>query len=69
MEGKNYYLSEKEKQVLEYFCKGLTPKEVAEEMHLTIHTIQYHQRSIINKLQVKKAIDIVPFAREHQLCV
>ncbi|NJL73867.1 MAG: response regulator transcription factor [Saprospiraceae bacterium] len=36
--------------MLNYLTKGLTNKEIAEQIHLSIETVKSHLKSIYNKL-------------------
>jgi len=45
-------ISIRENQVLVLLAKGLTVKEVANELHLSHHTIVSHKKSLFDKLNV-----------------
>lgn len=45
-------LSAREEEVLTYIAKGLNRTEVAEVLHLSVHTITTHVRSIYAKLDI-----------------
>lgn len=45
-------LTEREKEVLELLCKGLTNSEIAEILIVTPHTIKAHVMSILKKFNV-----------------
>ncbi|MBQ9073433.1 MAG: response regulator transcription factor, partial [Muribaculaceae bacterium] len=45
-------LSEREKEIISCVAKGLTNKEIADELCLSVHTITTHRRNIANKLQI-----------------
>ncbi|MBF0198979.1 MAG: response regulator transcription factor [Planctomycetes bacterium] len=49
---KDYKLSDREIEVLRCMADGLIKKEIAHELHLSIHTINSHIRSIYAKLHV-----------------
>jgi len=38
-----------EKRIVEHICRGDTNREIAEKLHLSIHTIKTHLRSIMRK--------------------
>lgn len=58
----NFHLTEREKQVLEYVCKGFTYKEIAYELHITYHTVHYYYKNLLKKLKIKKSRDLIVFA-------
>jgi len=51
-EKKEYGLSEREKQILDFMVKGLTKPRIAEQILLSPHTIDFHVRNVYRKLQV-----------------
>ena len=48
----DYGLTPRERQILEALVKGLTKKEIAAQLDVSFHTVDFHQRSIYQKLQV-----------------
>ncbi len=50
--AKDYGLSEREREVLEWMVKGLAKKEIADRLSLSYHTVDNHLRSIYSKLHV-----------------
>ncbi len=51
-EKQGYGLSLREREVLELMVQGKIKKEIAEQLHLSYHTVDNHLRSIYSKLQV-----------------
>lgn len=47
-----YNLSQREMEVIELVCNGLTNKEIAEKLFLSPHTIKSHLKRIFSKLMV-----------------
>jgi len=58
----NFQLSPREKEVLDKICGGNTPKEIAYELELSLHTVQEYLRSVMRKLKVNRTTDLVVFA-------
>ncbi len=52
-------LSERENEVLQFIAKGITVKEVSEEMSLSKHTVTKHLKNIYSKLHVNNKIEAV----------
>ncbi|MEO0414394.1 MAG: response regulator transcription factor [Verrucomicrobiota bacterium] len=51
-ESRDYGLTDREKEVLEQMVKGLTKKEIADQLDLSFHTVDKHIRGIYSKLHV-----------------
>ena len=58
-------LTNKENSVLKYVCKGLTNKNIAEELNVTDYTIKKHVSSILHKLNLKSRKDIIIYAKDN----
>ncbi len=64
-----YHLSPREKDVLHKVCSGLTIKEIAYDLKLSIHTVQYYHRTVMSKLKVKRTSDLIVFAMQNGLYI
>ncbi len=64
-----YHLSPREKEVLHKVCSGFTIKEIAYDMNLSVHTVQYYHRNVMNKLKVKRTSDLIVFAMQSGLYI
>jgi DNA-binding NarL/FixJ family response regulator len=62
-------LSPREKEVLQKVCSGQTMKEIAHELKLSVHTVQYYHRCVMDKLKVKRTTDLIVFAIQHKLYI
>ncbi|PWJ58385.1 DNA-binding NarL/FixJ family response regulator [Dyadobacter jejuensis] len=60
-----FQLSQREKDVLQSICQGKTIKEIADDLKLSSHTVQYYQRKIMKKFQVKRTMDMIVYAIKH----
>lgn len=52
-------LSERENEVLGYLTKGYSGKEIADKMHVSIHTVKSHMQRIYQKLHVRSRSEIM----------
>jgi DNA-binding NarL/FixJ family response regulator len=52
-------LSHREEEVLMLIAKGLTNKEIADQLNLTTNTIRAHVRNIYDKLHVQRRIEAI----------
>ena len=46
------HLTEREMNVLFYLAQGLTNEEIAEKLHISVHTVKAHLEAIYDKLAV-----------------
>ncbi len=54
-----YQISEREQEVLEHIAQGLTNKEVADALFLSVRTVDTHRRNLLKKLDAKNSVDMV----------
>lgn len=55
-------LSEREKEILKCVGKGLASKNIAEQLHISLHTVNRHRQNILEKLRVKNSIEALKVA-------
>lgn len=55
-------LSPRERAVVVGVVKGLSNKEIAEEMHVSVNTVMTHRRNIASKLQIHSAAGLTIYA-------
>ena len=60
-------LTERELEVLQYFCKGLTASEIAGKLFRSIKTIEAHRSKLLEKTSTKNTINLVLFAIRNKL--
>ena len=61
------FLTKRETDVLRCAAKGLGNREIAEELSLSVRTVQSHLRNIFNKLKVTSRIEAVLFGFKNGL--
>jgi DNA-binding NarL/FixJ family response regulator len=58
--------NEREKEIIQYICEGLTNKEIGERIFLSVRTVEGLRLKIIEKMDVKNTAGIIVYAiREH----
>ncbi|HWW68083.1 MAG TPA: response regulator transcription factor [Solirubrobacterales bacterium] len=67
IEGGCGELSEREREVLRLIALGHTNAEVAEQLYLSIRTVESHRASIQRKLGLSSRAELVRYALEHGL--
>ena len=60
-------LSQLEKEIVICVVKGMTNKEIAEKLFLSIHTVITHRRNISKKLQIHSAAGLTIYAIVNKL--
>lgn len=60
-------LTKREIEILNYICKGLSNSEIAEQLFLSIRTVEGHKSNLINKTGVKNTISLVMYALKNKL--
>lgn len=60
-------LTDREKEIIREVARGKSNKEIAECLHLSVHTIMTHRRNISAKLQIHSASGLTIFAILHNL--
>ena len=60
-------LSQREREVLHLIADGLSAKEVAVELSISTKTVEAHRTSLMRKLGVRKATELVRYALRHGL--
>jgi DNA-binding NarL/FixJ family response regulator len=55
-------LSDRELEVLRYIASGLSKKEIAERMHLSVKTVQNHADRMMQKIDIHDRVELARFA-------
>ena len=55
-------LTEREKEIVRCVTRGMSNKEIADKLFLSIHTVTTHRRNINNKLQIHSTAALAIFA-------
>jgi DNA-binding CsgD family transcriptional regulator len=53
MDKKPVTLTEREEEILKLLCNDLSLKEVADDLYISYHTVQFHVKSLKIKYDVK----------------
>lgn len=60
--AENENLSQREEEIIVGVVKGLTNKEIADKLCLSIHTVITHRRNVSRKLQIHSPAGLTIFA-------
>lgn len=58
-------LTEREQEVLKYVARGMSNKEIGEQLSISPHTVKAHLRSILDKLHLRGRVDAAAWAVRH----
>ena len=59
-----YKISEREFTVVQLICEGLTNKEIASELNISVNTVNNHVANIFSKMEVRSRIDLLKALKE-----
>lgn len=60
-------LSKREIEVLRYLSIGLTSKETAHILHLSVHTVNNHRKNMMSAARVQNMTELVCLAKQAQM--
>lgn len=60
-------LSQREKEIIGCVVKGMTNKEIADQLYISVHTVITHRRNITRKLQIHSAAGLTIYAIVNKL--
>jgi DNA-binding NarL/FixJ family response regulator len=59
---RSHGLTPRELEVLQHICAGLSNREIAEKLELSVNTVAVHRANIMNALGVHKTAELVVYA-------
>ena len=60
-------LSEREREILRLIGRGRLSKEIADELSISVHTVNTHRQRILGRLRVDNSMEAVRYAAERGL--
>ena len=60
-------LSQREKEIVVCIVRGMTNKEIAEKLFISVHTVMTHRKNITRKLQIHSAAGLTIYAIVNKL--
>ncbi|HRY99029.1 MAG TPA: response regulator transcription factor [Bacteroidales bacterium] len=55
-------LTDRERIILKHYAEGLTNKQIAERLFISVRTVESHKNHIMRKLELKTPVDLLKFA-------
>ncbi|MBR1793517.1 MAG: response regulator transcription factor [Bacteroidales bacterium] len=65
VETENYELTEREVDVLVLLAQGFSSKEIADQLNISIHTVNTHRKNITHKTGIKSVAGLAVYATLH----
>lgn len=63
----NLHLSEREVEVLQQICQGLSNHEIADKLHISKRTVDKHRANLLEKTGSKNTANLIMFALKHKM--
>ncbi|MFQ5340878.1 MAG: response regulator [Anaerolineae bacterium] len=60
-------LTRRETEVLQLIAQGYTNRQVAETLTISVRTVETHRANLMDKLGLRSRVELVRYAREHNL--
>jgi two-component system, NarL family, response regulator NreC len=60
-------LTSREEEVLKLIVQGYTNKQVADELGISVRTVEGHRANLTDKLGIRSRVDLLRYAREHHI--
>jgi len=57
-------LTERERDVMRLVAKGLPNKLIADELDISVRTVEVHRARVFDKMEVKSAVELANLLRE-----
>jgi DNA-binding NarL/FixJ family response regulator len=61
-DAKSVQISKREQEILNYVAMGKTSSEIADELFISVRTVQSHRSNIMQKLGIKNAAGLIRYA-------
>jgi DNA-binding NarL/FixJ family response regulator len=58
-------LTSRQREVLQFLAEGRTAKEIANLLHITSRTVEFHKGQILDQLKLKTTADLIKYALTH----
>ena len=58
-------LTPRQREVLQFLAEGRTAKEIANLLHITSRTVEFHKGQIMDQLKLKTTADLIKYALTH----
>jgi DNA-binding NarL/FixJ family response regulator len=59
-----FKITPRELEIMQLIAEGMETEEIAKKLFLSVHTVTTHRKNILNKLDLKNAVEVVNFLRK-----
>jgi len=66
-DGQNSKLTDRETEILQAITKGLTNQQLADDLHISVRTVEAHKSNIMKKLKINSTAELVVYAIKHKI--
>lgn len=66
-ENRQKSLSDREMEVFKLFAEGHSNREIAEQLFISVRTVETHKNNIMKKINIKTTVDLVKFAIKNNI--
>jgi len=66
-EKKEDQLTAREIEILRLFAEGMTNTEIADQLFISVRTVESHKNHIMQKLELKSTVDLIKFAIKNKI--
>lgn len=66
-EGQNNRLTDRETEILQAITKGMTNQQLADNLHISVRTVEAHKSNIMKKLKINSTAELVVYAIKHKI--
>lgn len=60
-------LTKREREILKYIAMEYSGPQIAEELHISINTVETHRKNLVRKTKSKGTIGLVKYAMKHDI--
>lgn len=65
--GDEVAFSDREQEILNLVCKGMSTKEIADKLFISSRTVEKHRANLMEKIGAKNIIEVIIYGLKHQL--
>lgn len=58
-------LTRREKEIIQKIADELSNQEIADDLYISLRTVETHRRNIMQKLKVKSVVSLIKYAAQH----
>jgi NarL family two-component system response regulator LiaR len=66
-DGQNSKLTDRETEILQAITKGMTNQQLADNLHISVRTVEAHKSNIMKKLKINSTAELVVYAIKHKI--